>query len=117
MHAFNRLSLAGLLLCLASASAHAQNLTITIKNDTTSNIFVTVYDLNTNPVQKLLSNQLMNGFATVTVSLTSDSSGQGHLSWTAITVDPDMRQCGHNDKPNLSDGDSVHVHADGDCGG
>ncbi|MGP8165946.1 MAG: hypothetical protein ACLQAR_10515, partial [Steroidobacteraceae bacterium] len=95
----------------------AQGLTITIKNDTTSNIFVTVYDLNTNPVQKLLSNQLMNGFATVTVPLTSDSSGQGHLSWTAITVDPDMRQCGHNDKPNLSDGATVRVHADGDCGG
>ncbi|MGO9987311.1 MAG: hypothetical protein ACLPSY_00900 [Steroidobacteraceae bacterium] len=117
MHACNRLTLAGLLLCLASASAHAQGLTITIKNDTTSNIFVTVYDLNTNPVQKLLSNQLMNGFATVTVPLTSDSSGQGHLSWTAITVDPDMRQCGHNDKPNLSDGATVRVHADGDCGG
>ena len=117
MHAFNRLSLAGLLLGLTSASAYAQGLTITISNDTTSNILVTVYDLNTNPVQKLLSSQLMNGFATVTVSLTSDSSGQGHLSWTAITVDPDMRQCGHNDKPNLSDGATVRVHADGDCGG
>jgi hypothetical protein len=116
MRAFNRLSLAGLLLCLVSASAYADGLTITISNDTTSNILVTVYDLNTYPVQRLLSNQLMNGFATVSVSLSPDSSGQGHLSWTAISVDPDMRQCGHNDKPNLSDGATVHVHADGDCG-
>ncbi len=116
MHASNRLSLAGLLLCLASASAYAQGLTITISNDSTSNILVTVYDLNTYPVQRLLSNRLMNGFATVSVSLAPDSSGQGHLSWTAITADPDMRQCAHNDKPNLSDGATVHVHADGDCG-
>jgi hypothetical protein len=39
------------------------------------------------------------------------------LSWTAITQDPDMRMCGHNDKPNLNDGDTVHVQADGDCAG
>ncbi len=116
MHALNRLSLAGLFLCLASASAYADGLTITISNETTTNILVTVYDLNSYPVQKLLANQLMNGFATVSVSVTPDSSGRGHLSWTAITADPDMRQCGHNDKPNLSDGDTVHVHADGDCG-
>ena len=116
MRAFNRLSLACLLLCLTSASAYADGLTITISNDTTSNIFVTVYDLNTSPVQKLLSRQLMNGFATVSVSAAVDSTGQGHLSWSAITVDPDMRQCGHQDKPNLHDGDTVHVHADGDCG-
>jgi len=116
MRILNRLSLAGLILCLASASAYADGLTITISNDSTSNILVTVYDLNTYPVQRLLSNQLMNGFATVSVSAAVDSTGQGHLSWTAITADPDMRQCGHNDKPNLSDGATVHVHADGDCG-
>jgi hypothetical protein len=41
----------------------------------------------------------------------------GHLSWTAMTIDHDMRQCGHNDKAGLNDGDIVNVQADSDCGG
>ncbi len=48
-------------------------------------------------------------------SIAADSSGHGHLSWTAITIDQDKRVCGHNDKANLNDGDAVNVHADGDC--
>ncbi len=91
-------------------------LTITISNDGTANILVTVYDLNTDPAQKILANQLINSFATVAVSVSSDASGHGHLSWSATTLDRDMRQCGHRDKPDLNDGDTVHVSADDDCG-
>jgi hypothetical protein len=100
----------------SSAVAGDGGLTITISNDSTSNLLVTVYDLNTDPAQKILASQVVNGFATVSVSVTADDSGHGHLSWSAITVDRDMRQCGHRDKPDLNDGDTVHVSADGDCG-
>ncbi len=79
-------------------------------------MLVTVYDLNTDPAQKILASQVINGFATVSVSVTADDSGHGHLSWSATTVDRDMRQCGHRDKPDLNDGDTVHVSADDDCG-
>jgi hypothetical protein len=92
------------------------DLTITITNDSTSNLLVTVYDLNASPPQKVMTNQLINGFASVTVAISPDSSGLGHLSWTAMTNDPDMRQCGRRDKPQLSDGATVHVDTDGDCG-
>jgi len=119
MRAFNRLTLLTVLFFPSSTAIFAGNvgLTITISNDTSTNILVTVYDLNANPAQRILSGQEMNGFATISVSVTPDSSGQGHLSWSAVTVDRDMRQCGHNDKPNLNDGDTIHVHADDDCGG
>jgi len=117
MCAFNRITLAYVLFFLSSTSVFGQGgLTITISNDTTTNILVTVYDLNANPAQRILSGQLMNGFATISVTVTPDSSGQGHLSWTATTLDRDMRQCGHRDKPNLNDGDTVHVYANDDCG-
>ena len=119
MCAFNRLTLAYVLFLLSSTSVFAGDvgLTITISNDTTTNLLVTVYDLNASPAQRILSGQLMNGFATMSLSVTPDSSGQGHLSWTATTLDRDMRQCGHRDKPNLNDGDTVHVYANDDCGG
>jgi len=92
-------------------------LMITINNDTSDNIYVTAYDQNTSPPQLVLSRTPIYGSASLTVSITPDNSGHGHLSWTAITVDPDMHMCGHKDKPNLNDGDTVNVHADADCGG
>jgi hypothetical protein len=99
-----------------SAVAGDGGLTITISNDSTSNLLVTVYDLNTAPAQKILASQVINGFAAVSVSVTADDSGHGHLSWSATTQDRDMRQCGHRDKPDLNDGDTVHVTADDTCG-
>ena len=53
-------------------------LTVTISNDSHHAIsLVTVYDLNTDPAQKILASQLINGFATVAVSVSADASGHG----------------------------------------
>jgi hypothetical protein len=107
-----------LILALSSTSAVGQQgLTITISNDTSDNIYVTAYDQNANPPQIVLSSRPIYGSASITLTITADASGMGHLSWTATTIDRDMHKCGHNDKPNLNDGDTVHVHADADCGG
>jgi len=115
MRASFRLTLACLPSLLASASLFAQdNLTINVNNDSTNNLLVTVYDRNVQPRLKILS-QVINGNASVAVSITADASGQGHISWTATTRDRDMRQCGHSDKAHLNDGDTVNVHADSDC--
>ena len=100
---------------LATAQALADNLTITINNDTTSNLLVTVYDMNAQPALKVLSSIPINGNASITVSISPDASDQGHLAWTATTVDRDMRSCGHGEKSSLNDGDSVRVQADSDC--
>jgi hypothetical protein len=119
MRPFHGLSmmLCCLILALSSTSAvGGEGLTITINNDTSDNIYVTAYDQNARPPQIVLSSRPIYGSASLTVTITPDASGQGHLSWTARTIDQDMHMCGHNDKPNLNDGDTVNVHADGDCG-
>jgi hypothetical protein len=118
MRSLNRIMLIGAIGLTVGTPAFPGDggLTVTISNDSTSNLLVTVYDLNTDPAQKILASQVINGFAAVSVSVTADDSGHGHLSWSATTQDRDMRQCGHRDKPDLNDGDTVHVTADDTCG-
>jgi hypothetical protein len=109
-----------LLLSLGSVSVFGQQgggVMLTISNDTSNNLLVTVYDMGTSPRQQVLSSRLINGNGSITVSVTQDTSGQGHVWWTAMNLDRDMRKCGHDDKTNLNDGDTVNVYADGDCSG
>jgi hypothetical protein len=118
MRTFNRLTwtlIHGLLL-LSCASAFGDGaVTITIDNNTTKNLLVTVYDLNARPAQRVLSSATINSFASVTVMIAADDSGQVHLSWTATSGDRSMRTCGHRDKPGLDNGDKVHVYANSEC--
>jgi len=118
MRAFHRLTIA--LACLlfafrSPAVLGGDGLMITINNDSSDNLLVTVYDRSTTPPQRVDSRTPIYGNASISVSITADSSGHGHLSWTAMTIDHDMRMCGHSDKANLNDGDTVNVHADSDC--
>jgi hypothetical protein len=118
MRAFPRVTIA--LACLlfsfrSPAVLGGGGLMITINNDSSSNLLVTVYDRSTTPPRRVVLRTPIYGNASISVSITADSSGLGHLSWTAMTIDHDMRMCGHSDKANLNDGDTVNVHADGDC--
>jgi hypothetical protein len=118
MGTFNRLTLTvvHVLLLLICASAFGDEaVTITIDNNTTKSLLVTVYDLNTRPAQRVLSSATINSFASVTVMIAADDSGQGHLSWTATSGNRNMRTCGHRDKPGLDNGDKVHVYANSEC--
>ena len=117
MRTFNRLAitLACSLIGFTDPALSQGGLSVTISNDTSDAIYVTAYDQNANPPQPVLSNRAIYGSASLTVMITADASGRGHLSWTATTIDRDMHRCGHNDKPNLNDGDTVNVHADADC--
>lgn len=118
MGVFRRLTqrlLQGLLIVTSASAVSGEGLSVTINNNTTRNLIVTVYDLNASPVIRVLSSQTINGFASLSVTIMADDSGQGHLSWTARTVDQDMRMCGRRDKPNLNDGDTVNVYTDSDC--
>lgn len=118
MRTFNRSMVRAVwLLVLGSASSFGDGMSITINNNTTKNLIVTVYDLNTHPAQQIVSNATINGFASISVMVGADASGHGHLSWTATTVDKDMRMCGHHDKADLNDGDTVHVYANSECAG
>jgi hypothetical protein len=118
MRAFHRLTiaLAYLLLSFRSPAVLGEDaLMITVDNDSSDNLLVTVYDRNTTPPQRVVSRTPIYGNASISVSITTDSAGHGNLSWTAMTIDPDMRMCGRGEKANLNDGDTVNVHADGDC--
>jgi hypothetical protein len=106
----------GLLIVMSASAFGGDGLSVIITNNTTENLNVTVYDLNANPVGRVLSDQTINGFASLTVTIVADDSGEGHLSWTATSGGRDMRKCGRRDKPNLNDGDTVNVYADSDCG-
>jgi hypothetical protein len=118
MRAFKGLTMALVYLFSSLGSAPVfgdDGLMVTINNDSSDAILVTVYDQSTSPPRLVISRNAIYGNASIVVSIAADGSGQGHLSWSAMTVDRDMRMCGHNDKPNLNDGDTVNVHADSDC--
>ena len=121
MSAFSRraITLASLCLSLGSLSVFGQEgtLTLTINNNTSGPLLVNVYDMGASPGQQVLANRAIYGNASVTVSVSQDASGKGHVRWTAMNQDPDMRMCGHDDKASLNDGDTVNVYADGDCSG
>jgi hypothetical protein len=96
------------------ASADA-GITIHLANASVDSLIVTLYDRNLRRHQQVLSGQVINGNASISITISADSTGQGHVAWTAMTVDRDMRQCGHQDKPGVYDGSTVQVFADSAC--
>ena len=107
---------AGALLCLNGAAARASDkISITITNDGTDDVIVTVRDMNTTPHSKLLSRARISGFASIPLFVTADASGKGHVAWSASTADPAIHKCGRKDKRGLDNFASVHVYAKSDC--
>jgi hypothetical protein len=118
MYYFDRsiITVAYVLLAFGGASAvGGSGMTISIENNTTSDLLVTAYDLNAGPGQKVLSSEKINSFASVSVAINPDESGHGHVSWTAISAGGDPRTCGHDDNVGLSDSGTVHVYANAAC--
>jgi hypothetical protein len=101
---------------LAGGTAFADDgVAIKITNDGTTDILVTVYDLNTGPHRVVVAGQRINGFSTVPISVTAGPDGMAHVSWTATSVDHETRLCGHENKRDLGNDALVNVHADTDC--
>jgi hypothetical protein len=110
------LSAVPLFMVSAAAVGGLNGVDVTITNDGTEDIVVTVYDTSTEPNSVVLSHERINGFTQIPVSLSPDDSGRGNLAWTAVTADANSRKCGHASKQGLTDTASVHVHADTECG-
>lgn len=112
-----------LLVCVVLSCAHTSVLgqgaggtvTIHVLNDTPDNLEVTLYDRNLRRHQMILSGQVIYGNASIATTVSADSSGQGHVSWKALTTDRDMRRCGHHESAGLNSGDTIHVWANGSC--
>jgi hypothetical protein len=101
-------------LALLSAVAWSDGVTVNVTNDGTEDIQVTVYDTTVGPKAMILS-QRVTGFTTVPVTVSQDATGRANLAWTAVTIDPNNRKCGHADRTGLTDASSVHVRADAEC--
>jgi len=119
MHVIHKglmLSCLPLLLVSATAVGGLNGIDVTINNDSTEDVVVTVYDMSTEPNGVVLSHERINGFTKIPVSLAADDSGRANLAWTAVSVDPNSRKCGHAIRQGLTDSASVRVRADGECG-
>jgi hypothetical protein len=106
-----------LVLMSGAAVGGLNGIDVTITNDGTEDVVVTVYDTSTQPNSVVLSHERINGFTRIPVSLSPDESGRGNIAWTAVTADANSRKCGHANTQGLTDSASVHVHADTECAG
>jgi hypothetical protein len=101
-------------LLLFESAARADGIDVTISNDGTENLVVTVYDMNSSPKRAVLTNARINGFSSLSISLVTDASGKARLSWTATSTDPTFPKCGHSDE-TVGNAGSVSVRADSSC--
>jgi hypothetical protein len=111
-----RYATGALLLALGSTVALGDgSVSITLLNDNPDSVVVTVYDMNSKPRMAVLENREINGFASMTVTITAGRRGHGHLSWTAHSADSFVGKCGVKDRPGLTNDTVVHVYAKSDC--
>jgi hypothetical protein len=89
---------------------------LTVTNNGTTNIFVTVYDASANPPRvTTIRHERINGFTSVPISVSADANGRANVYWTATSVDTFSRKCGHGATNDLSNRAAVKVQADSSC--
>lgn len=103
------------LLLAASTALGGVGGDVTVTNDSTEDLVVTIYDDSAGPNAVVLAHARINGFTSIPVSVSPDASGHTTLSWSATTADPRFRRCGHQDSVQLGDSSSLTVHADSSC--
>ena len=99
----------------AGAALGSDGIAVKVTNDTSTNVVVTVIDMNANPEQSVISNETIYGFASLSIRVSPDASGYGHIRWTATSGDAGSRTCGHKEADRLSADSVVHVSADNSC--
>jgi hypothetical protein len=65
----------GILVFTGASTFGDAAVSVTVSNNTGDNLLVTVYDLNNNPVVRVVSSQTINGFASISITITADASG------------------------------------------
>jgi hypothetical protein len=103
------------LLLFAAPALGGDGVDLNITNDGIEDIFVTVYDMSTEPHTTVLEHARINGFTKVPISAMPDAAGRANLFWSAISVDDRDRKCGHEVRVGLDDTAIVKVHADSTC--
>ena len=100
---------------LTGTALGGEGVQVKITNDGTSDIVVTVYDMNTRPQRVVLENARINGFTSVPINAIGDAMGRANLSWTATSTDGTSRKCGHDDTVSVNNDGAVNVRAEGSC--
>ena len=104
------------LMLLASAEAVADDsVMIRIYNDDADEILLSVYDMNAQPPEAVISNQRISGFAWIPVSVSAGAAGKGHLKWIARTVDPSFLRCGYREMHGVANDAMVYISANSSC--
>jgi hypothetical protein len=103
------------LLLFAMPALADDGIALNISNDGIDDIFVTVYDMNTQPYTAVLQHERISGFTKVPIFASVDAMGRANVSWTAISVDDSARQFGHGAKVGLEADALVSVHANSAC--
>jgi hypothetical protein len=106
-----------LICCVLSGGAAlgSDGIPLKITNDTSNNLVVTVYDMNVSPEQPVISNETIYGFASLSIRVSPDSRGYGHVRWTATGGDASTRTCGHKERDQLSAESVLHVSVNSGC--
>jgi hypothetical protein len=117
LHKGLMLSCLPLLLVSAAAVGGLNGIDVVISNDSTDDVMVTVYDTSTHPSSMVLESARINGFTHIPIALSLDETGRGNVAWTAVSVDPRSRKCGHATNTGLTDSQAVNVSADSECSG
>jgi hypothetical protein len=107
---------APVLLGMGMGTALCDGVAIKLMNNGTQPVVVTVYDTSIQPYKTVLTDARINGFTSIPVSMMTDATGRANMAWTATTVDPNNRKCGHATNAGLKDADTVSVFADSTCG-
>jgi hypothetical protein len=105
----------GLACIVAGVALGSDGIAVKLTNDTSSNVVVTVIDMNVNPEQVLISNETIYGFASLSIRVSPDASGYGHIRWTATSGSVGSRACGHKETDRLSADSVEHVSASNSC--
>ena len=104
------------LMLLANVAAVADDpVTIRIYNDDVDAIVLSVYDMNSQPPEAVITHQRINGFAWIPVSVTAGAVGKGHFKWIARTADPSFHRCGYQEVHGVENDAVVYVSVNSSC--
>jgi hypothetical protein len=88
---------------------------IRIYNDDADDMVVSVYDMNVQHSDALITTQRINGFSWIPMTLKADAVGKGDLRLIARTVDPDFHKCGYKEVRAVGNDAAVYISANSRC--
>ena len=106
----------GLSTMLVSAAAVADDpVMLRMYSDDADDVVLSVYDMNAQPPEAVISHQRISGFAWIPVTVSAGAAGKGHLKWIARTVDSDFLRCGYREMHGVANDAMVYISANSSC--